>query len=234
MICDDRAPRLSATFHSGNTNNFFMSRSSLLPSDKTPLQRPELPKCLDPAGCGTSTVMVPVSHLIGVKGLGDFSRIAPEISLNESKHGALGPDRILYGSGLALNPGARLGPYEILSSLGAGGMGQVYRARDTKLDRDVAIKFLPEAFAHDADRLARFQREAKTLASLNHPNIAGIYGLEESEGMTALVMELVEGEDLSQRIARGRDPNRRSACRSRDRSQKPLKQRTTRGSSTAT
>ena len=85
-------------------------------------------------------------------------------------------------------------------------MGQVFRARDTKLDRDVAIKILPEAFAHDADRLARFTREAKTLASLNHPNIAGIYGLEESGGVTALVMELVEGEDLSQRIARGAMP----------------------------
>ena len=85
-------------------------------------------------------------------------------------------------------------------------MGQVFRARDTKLDRDVAIKILPEAFAHDADRLARFEREAKTLASLNHPNIAGIYGLEESGGVTALVMELVEGDDLSQRIARGAIP----------------------------
>jgi Tol biopolymer transport system component len=85
-------------------------------------------------------------------------------------------------------------------------MGQVYRARDTKLDRDVAIKILPEAFAYDADRLARFKREAKTLASLNHPHIAGIYGLEESTGITALVMELVEGEDLSQRIARGAIP----------------------------
>ena len=85
-------------------------------------------------------------------------------------------------------------------------MGQVFRARDTKLDRDVAIKILPEAFAHDVDRLARFQREAKTLASLNHPNIAGIYGLEESGGTTALVMELVEGDDLSQRIARGAIP----------------------------
>src|SRR6266542_3433980 len=85
-------------------------------------------------------------------------------------------------------------------------MGQVFRARDTKLDRDVAIKILPEAFAHDADRLARFTREAKTLASLNHPHIAGIYGLEESEGVSALVMELVEGEDLSQRIARGAIP----------------------------
>jgi serine/threonine protein kinase len=94
----------------------------------------------------------------------------------------------------------------VTAQIGEGGMGQVYRARDTKLDRDVAIKILPEAFAHDADRLARFQREAKTLASLNHPNIAGIYGLEESEGMTALVIELVEGDDLSQRIARGAIP----------------------------
>src|SRR4029079_11428783 len=85
-------------------------------------------------------------------------------------------------------------------------MGRVFRARDTKLDRDVAIKILPEAFAHDADRLARFQREAKTLASLNHPHIAGIYGLEESNGVTALVMELVEGDDLSQRLARGAIP----------------------------
>ena len=82
----------------------------------------------------------------------------------------------------------------------------MYRARDTKLNRDVAIKILPEAFAHDVDRLARFQREAKTLASLNHPNIAAIYGLEESGGMTALVMELVSGDDLSQRIARGAIP----------------------------
>ena len=85
-------------------------------------------------------------------------------------------------------------------------MGAVFRARDTKLDRDVAIKILPEAFAHDADRLARFTREAKTLASLNHPHIAAIYGLEESDGITALVMELVEGDDLSQRIATGAIP----------------------------
>jgi serine/threonine protein kinase/Tol biopolymer transport system component len=107
---------------------------------------------------------------------------------------------------LALTPGTRLGVYEVTAQIGEGGMGQVFRARDTKLDRDVAIKILPEAFAHDSDRLARFQREAKTLASLNHPNIAAIYGLEESGGMTALVMELVEGEDLSQRIARGAIP----------------------------
>ncbi len=107
---------------------------------------------------------------------------------------------------LALTPGTRLGVYHITALLGEGGMGQVYRVRDTKLDRDVAIKVLPEAFAHDADRLARFTREAKTLASLNHPNIAQIHGLEESDGITALVMELVEGDDLSQRIARLRAP----------------------------
>src|SRR6185503_1697320 len=103
---------------------------------------------------------------------------------------------------LALTPGMRLGVYDITAPIGEGGMGQVFRARDTKLDRDVAIKILPEAFAHDADRLARFTREAKTLASLNHPNIAGIYGLEESGAVSALVMELVGGDDLSQRIAR--------------------------------
>ena len=107
---------------------------------------------------------------------------------------------------MTLATGTRLGPYAIVSAIGAGGMGQVFRARDTKLDRDVAIKILPEAFAHDADRLARFTREAKTLASLNHPHIAGIYGLEESGGVSALVMELVDGEDLSQRIARGAMP----------------------------
>src|SRR5215212_3844539 len=107
-----------------------------------------------------------------------------------------------------LSAGARLGPYEILSALGAGGMGEVYRARDTRLDRSVAIKILPEAFAADGDRIARFQREAKTLAALNHPNIAHIHGLEESTSSTgsgpaairALVMELVEGEDLAQKL----------------------------------
>jgi serine/threonine protein kinase len=107
---------------------------------------------------------------------------------------------------LALTLGTRLGVYEIIAPIGEGGMGQVFHARDTKLDRDVAIKILSEAFAHDADRLARFTREAKTLASLNHPNIAGIYGLEESGGVSALVMELVRGNDLSQRIARGAIP----------------------------
>jgi len=97
---------------------------------------------------------------------------------------------------MSLSAGERLGPYEILSPLGAGGMGEVYRARDTKLDREVAIKVLPAALAHDAERLARFEREAKVLASLNHPNIAQIYGVEESLGVRALVMELVPGAPL--------------------------------------
>jgi serine/threonine protein kinase len=107
---------------------------------------------------------------------------------------------------LALTPGTRLGVYEITAPIGEGGMGQVYRATDTKLKRQVAIKILPRSLAADADRLARFQREAEVLASLNHPNTAAIHGLEESGGMTALVMELVEGDDLSQRIARGAIP----------------------------
>jgi serine/threonine-protein kinase len=111
-----------------------------------------------------------------------------------------------------MRPGTRLGPYEILSALGAGGMGEVYRARDTTLDRDVAVKILPGSFASDPDRLMRFTREAKTLAALNHPNIAQIYGVEESastgsgQALRALVMELVEGEDLSTVIARGPIP----------------------------
>ena len=104
---------------------------------------------------------------------------------------------------MPLSAGARLGPYEIVSPLGAGGMGEVYRARDTKLNRDVAIKVLPDLFATDAERLARFTREAQTLASLNHPNIAQVYGFEQSGETSALVMELVEGDDLNARIARG-------------------------------
>jgi serine/threonine protein kinase/Tol biopolymer transport system component len=107
---------------------------------------------------------------------------------------------------MALSSGNRLGPYEILSAIGAGGMGEVYRARDTKLGRDVAIKVLSEAFARDTDRMARFQREAKVLASLNHPNIATIYGLEDSGDTHALVMELVEGPTLADRIKQGPIP----------------------------
>ncbi len=107
---------------------------------------------------------------------------------------------------MSLAPGARLGPYEIQTALGAGGMGEVYRATDTNLKRAVAIKVLPASVAADAERLARFQREAEVLAALNHPNIAGIYGLDRSEGTTALVMELVEGPTLADRIAQGAVP----------------------------
>jgi serine/threonine protein kinase len=102
--------------------------------------------------------------------------------------------------------GRRIGPYQIVSLLGSGGMGEVYRARDTKLERDVAIKVLPSAVAHDADRVTRFTREARLLAALNHPHIAAIYGLEESEGISAIVLELVEGDTLADRIARGPVP----------------------------
>jgi eukaryotic-like serine/threonine-protein kinase len=104
---------------------------------------------------------------------------------------------------MALAPGTRLGPFDIGARIGAGGMGEVYRAKDTNLGRDVAIKVLPDAFAQDPERLARFEREAKTLASLNHPNIAIIHGLERADGVLALVMELVEGPTLAVRIAQG-------------------------------
>ena len=107
---------------------------------------------------------------------------------------------------MALAPGIRLGAYEIVSLLGAGGMGEVYRARDTKLDREVAIKVLPELFVSDPERVARFQREAKTLASLNHPHIGGIYGFEDTDGERALILELVEGPTLADRIAQGPIP----------------------------
>ena len=107
---------------------------------------------------------------------------------------------------MSLALGTRLGPYEVTAQIGVGGMGEVYRATDTNLARQVAIKVLPEAVAADAERLARFDREAKTLAALNHPNIAAIYGLEKSAGTTALVMELVEGPTLADRIGKGPIP----------------------------
>ena len=107
---------------------------------------------------------------------------------------------------MPLEPGTTLGPYRVTAKIGEGGMGEVYRARDTKLDRDVALKVLPQAFTDDPDRLARFEREAKVLASLNHPNIGHIYGLEEAEGQKALVLELVEGPTLAERIKQGPIP----------------------------
>ena len=100
----------------------------------------------------------------------------------------------------------RIGGYRVTAKIGEGGMGEVYRARDTKLDRDVALKVLPQAFTDDPDRLARFEREAKVLASLNHPNIGHIYGLEEAKGQKALVLELVEGPTLAERIKQGPIP----------------------------
>src|SRR5215203_4088996 len=104
---------------------------------------------------------------------------------------------------MLLAPGARRGPYEITARIGVGGMGEVYRARDTKLDRDVALKVLPEAFSRDPERLARFEREAKTLAALNHPHIAHIHGFDDSDGIRAIVLELVDGPTLADRIAQG-------------------------------
>ena len=114
---------------------------------------------------------------------------------------------------MQIGAGAKLGPYEITTAIGAGGMGEVYRARDTKLDRDVAIKVLPSELALDRERLARFEREAKVLASLNHPNIAHVYGFEsatlgDGRSVHFLAMELVPGEDLAERLKRGRDPSR--------------------------
>jgi eukaryotic-like serine/threonine-protein kinase len=102
--------------------------------------------------------------------------------------------------------GRRLGVYHVQERIGAGGMGEVYRARDTRLGRDVAIKILPQVFTADPDRLARFEREARVLASLNHPNIGAIYGLEEADGVRGLVLELVDGETLADRLRRGPIP----------------------------
>src|SRR5215469_14389940 len=107
---------------------------------------------------------------------------------------------------MALPSGVRLGSYEILAAVGAGGMGVVYRARDSRLGRDVAIKVLPDAFTRDVERMLRFQREAKLLASLNHKNIASIYGIEDSNGSLALVMEYVDGPTLADRILPGPIP----------------------------
>src|ERR1700737_1749722 len=104
---------------------------------------------------------------------------------------------------MTLAAGTRLGSYEVVAQIGAGGMGEVYQAHDTKLGRDVAIKVLPADFINDVERLARFQREARMLASLNHPNIATIHGLEQSDGVHYLVMELVPGETLAARVSAG-------------------------------
>jgi serine/threonine protein kinase len=114
---------------------------------------------------------------------------------------------------MAISTGTRLGSYELLAQIGAGGMGEVYQAHDTKLGRDVAIKVLPEAFVHDPERLSRFQREAKMLASLNHPDIATIHGLEKANGTNYLVMELVSLRTIKRPVIE--DANPRSPARPR-------------------
>src|SRR5262245_61706241 len=101
---------------------------------------------------------------------------------------------------MSLQIGDRIGPYEIVAAIGAGGMGEVYRATDSRLKRSVAIKVLPDALSHDSDRLDRFKREAELLAALNHPNIAAVYGLEERDGVSAIIMELIEGPTLAEMI----------------------------------
>ncbi len=128
--------------------------------------------------------------------------------------------------------GRQLGPYKIAALLGVGGMGEVYRARDTKLGRDVAIKILPEGFTADQERRARLAREARVLATLNHPHIGAIYGLEESDGITALVLEFIDGPTLANRleVGRRRSPRR---WRSPDRLPRRSRLRTKKGSSIA-
>ena len=131
---------------------------------------------------------------------------------------------------MPLTAGAHVGPYEILAAIGAGGMGEVYRARDAKLNRDVALKVLPETFTADPDRRARFTREAQVLASLSHPNIAHIHGFEDAGPTPALVMELVDGPTLAEMI-RGVAVYRSMKCsRSRGRSPRRSKRRTNAGS----
>ena len=144
---------------------------------------------------------------------------------------------VANGIGGGIRIGQALGPYVISAQIGEGGMGEVYRARDAKLGRDVAIKILPRAFAADPDRLARFEREARMLASLNHPHIGAIYGIEESNGVGALVLELVEGETLADKLAEKRQEARacpfRRRSRSRGRSPTHWKRRTSKASSIA-
>ncbi len=130
----------------------------------------------------------------------------------EGRDSGLPPGSNEWASGAMITAGSRVGPYEILCAVGAGGMGEVYRARDTRLLRDVAVKVLPEALALDPDRIRRFQREAQVLALLNHPNIASIHGLEEADGTRALILEFVEGPTIADRVAQGAIPlTRRSS-----------------------
>src|SRR5262245_60294320 len=128
------------------------------------------------------------------------------LASDASDSGALDRLPIAAGAGYISGSQQRVGPYEIVALIGAGAMGEVYRARDTKLNRDVALKVLPPLFALDPDRVARFKREAQVLAALNHPNVAAIYGLEESNGVNAIVLELVDGQTLADRLESGALP----------------------------
>ena len=130
--------------------------------------------------------------------------------------------------------GQTIAHYEITEKIGQGGMGEVYRATDTKLKRDVALKVLPDGFTQDPQRMARFTREAQVLASLNHPNIGTIHGLEEQDGVRALVLELIEGEDLSERIAKGPIPLQEALTIALQIAEAVTRLRTRRASSTAT
>ena len=121
---------------------------------------------------------------------------------------------------MSLAPGTAIGPYEVVSLIGVGGMGEVYRATDKNLGRAVAIKILPDEFSRISERLARFEREARTLASLNHPNIATIHGFEKNDGIRALVMEFVDGPTLADRLDAGTHSTSKKRCPSRDRSRK--------------
>src|SRR5690242_11087233 len=149
---------------------------------------------------------------VPLNGRGSVSRLkCTRPTANRDREGAdscifpqpLSPDKL---QPMQLAFSTRVGHYEVLALLGEGGMGEVYRARDTQLGREVALKILPAGFAHDPDRMARFEREAKVLASLNHPNIAAIYGMVEHDGLRGIVMELVEGPTLAERIAQGPIP----------------------------
>ena len=137
---------------------------------------------LQAASNGDEALRLEVESLLAYESAA--ARFLESPAVGAERHGGHGSPALI---------GRQLGPYKILSTLGAGGMGEVYRARDTKLDREVAVKFLPPTFTADPERRARFAREARLLASLNHPHIGAIYGLEEAEGETALILELVEG-----------------------------------------
>ena len=162
------------------------------------LDRPvaDRPALLDEACRGDTWLRQEVESLLALEAVSERFIEKPAADIAAGQSGAVP----------MIQPGCRLGPYEVRSAIGAGGMGEVYRARDTRLQRDVALKVLPRELALDAERVRRFQREAEALASLNHPNIAAIYGLEEANGIQALILELVEGPTLADRIVEGPIP----------------------------